>query len=105
MYTPDTESAGTVHDADTPQLPQSMRPVAESVRQAGCDWGRLAVGRVADCCRRAPVTCQALGADPGFAFSHATGLAHAAMPAAGCTANIRIVARRARLKRDRGVIG
>ncbi len=34
-YTPDTAVVGTVHDADTAELPQSMRPVDESVGQAG----------------------------------------------------------------------
>src|SRR6478672_9887996 len=44
-----------------------------------------------------PLTCQALGADPAFSFSHATGFAHAAMPAAGNAASSRVVAARARV--------
>ena len=36
--------AGTAHDAETPQLPQSTRPVAASVRQAGWAWGSAAQG-------------------------------------------------------------
>jgi len=40
---PDTAEAGTAQEADTPQLPQSMRPL-EFVRQAGWFCGRLADG-------------------------------------------------------------
>ena len=35
---------GTVQEAETPQLPQSISPVAELVRQAGCFWGSVTVG-------------------------------------------------------------
>ena len=41
---PETASAGTAHDAETAQLPQSTRPVAASVRQAGCACGSAAEG-------------------------------------------------------------
>ena len=36
---------GTVHVAETPQLPQSMRPVACAVRHAG--WLRAVAGTLA----------------------------------------------------------
>ena len=41
---PETASAGTVQEADSAQLPQSISPVADSLRQAGCDCGRDAEG-------------------------------------------------------------
>ena len=41
---PETASAGTVHDADTAQLPQSMRPVVALVRQFGWFCGSDADG-------------------------------------------------------------
>ncbi len=43
-YTPDTAVAGTAHEAETAQLPQSTRPVGGSVRQGGCCWGSGADG-------------------------------------------------------------
>jgi hypothetical protein len=43
---PETASIGTLHDADAAQLPQSIRPVAGSVRQAGWDCGSVAVGLI-----------------------------------------------------------
>src|SRR3954471_8196941 len=46
-----------------------------------------------------PLTCHALGAEPAFSFSHATGFAHAAMPAAGNATSSRMVAARARVSR------
>ena len=36
-YIPDVALAGTLHEAETAQFPQSMSPVAESLRQAGWD--------------------------------------------------------------------
>ena len=39
---------GTVHCADTPQLPQSISPVEEFVRHAGCFWGSSPVGLMFD---------------------------------------------------------
>ena len=41
---PDTASAGTVHEAETDQLPQSTSPVAAWVRQPGC-WSAPVSGR------------------------------------------------------------
>ena len=41
---PDTAVAGTAHDADTAQLPQSTRPVPRSERHAGCGCGSGALG-------------------------------------------------------------
>jgi hypothetical protein len=41
---PDTASAGTAHEADTAQLPQSISPVVALLRQLGWFWGRLAEG-------------------------------------------------------------
>ena len=41
---PETASAGTAQLADTPQLPQSIRPVAAVFWQAGWFCGRLADG-------------------------------------------------------------
>ena len=47
---PETAVLGTVHDAETAQLPQSISPVDESVRHAGWVWGsvdrRLDVGLI-----------------------------------------------------------
>ena len=54
MYMPDTAVLGTVHDADTPQLPQSISPVEESVRHAGWVCGSVAVGLMFDAIFRAP---------------------------------------------------
>ena len=46
---------GTVHEADTAQLPQSMSPVgALSFRQAGWVCGSVAVGSIAETTLRAP---------------------------------------------------
>ena len=45
MYTPDTAFAGTLHDTDSAQLPQSMSPVTASLRHAGCVCGSAIVGR------------------------------------------------------------
>jgi hypothetical protein len=42
---PDTAEAGTGHEADTPQLPQSTRPL-ELVRHCGWFCGRLADGLI-----------------------------------------------------------
>jgi hypothetical protein len=44
MNTPDTVEVGTVHEADTAQLPQSTKPVEGSFRQAGCDCGSVTEG-------------------------------------------------------------
>jgi hypothetical protein len=44
---PDTASLGTVHSAETDQLPQSIRPVVAWVRQFGWFWGRPAGRTVA----------------------------------------------------------
>ena len=41
---PDTASLGTAQDADSVQLPQSMRPVVVSLRHAGWFCGRAADG-------------------------------------------------------------
>ncbi len=41
---PETASDGTAHEADPDQLPQSTKPVLESVRQFGWFCGRLAEG-------------------------------------------------------------
>ena len=41
---PETASAGTAQLAETPQLPQSIRPVDAVVWQAGWFCGRLADG-------------------------------------------------------------
>jgi hypothetical protein len=48
---PDTASAGTAHEAETAQLPQSISPVAALVRQFGWVWGRLAEGVTVATCR------------------------------------------------------
>ena len=54
-YKPDTASDGTVHEADTAQLPQSMRPVgALSFWHAGWDCGSVAVGCMLETTLRAP---------------------------------------------------
>ena len=45
---------GTVHDADTLQLPQSISPVVASVLQAGWVWGSVAVGSMPETILRAP---------------------------------------------------
>src|SRR6516165_6550057 len=56
MYRPDTAVAGTAHDADTAQLPQSIRPVgAVSFLHAGWVCGSVAVGRIPLATIRAPL--------------------------------------------------
>jgi hypothetical protein len=52
MYTPETAVLGTVHDLDTAQLPQSMRPVEEKVWHAG--WVDVPVGARFEATSRAP---------------------------------------------------
>ncbi|SRR6266508_1050314 len=52
---PETALAGTVQDADTPQLPQSTRPVVAWVRQAGWFCGSDADGRIPAATMRAPL--------------------------------------------------
>ena len=42
---PETASSGTVHSAETAQLPQSIRPVAAVVRQFGWFCGSRPDGR------------------------------------------------------------
>ena len=54
MYMPETAFAGTVHDAETLQFPQSIRPVSLNVWQAGCVCGSLAVGLMFAAILRAP---------------------------------------------------
>ncbi len=55
MYKPDTALLGTVHEADTAQLPQSISPVAAvSFLQAGCVCGSVAVGSMFETILRAP---------------------------------------------------
>ncbi len=55
MYRPGTALLGTVHEADTAQLPQSMRPVGElSFVHAGWDCGSVAVGCMLETTLRAP---------------------------------------------------
>ena len=57
MYKPDTALDGTVHDADTAQLPQSMSPVGGvevSFRQSGCVCGSATVGCMSETTLRAP---------------------------------------------------
>ncbi len=54
MKTPDTVLVGTVHEADTAQLPQSVSPVVASFRQAGCDCGSDTDGWMV-AIRRAPL--------------------------------------------------
>ena len=54
MYTPETAVLGTVHDADTAQLPQSISPVVESVRHAGWVCGNVPVGARLAAISRAP---------------------------------------------------
>ncbi len=44
MYTPETASDGTAHDADTAQFPQSYNPVVRSFMHAGWDCGTVADG-------------------------------------------------------------
>ena len=56
MYTPETAVVGTVHDADTAQFPQSIRPVGcESVRHAGWVCGNDADGLSPAATFRAPL--------------------------------------------------
>jgi hypothetical protein len=56
MYTPETAVDGTVHDADTAQFPQSIRPVGlGSLRHVGWDCGRVADGLNPDATFRAPL--------------------------------------------------
>jgi hypothetical protein len=50
---PETAVVGTFQDVDTDQLPQSTRPVAASVRHAGCAAGDSTDGSVATL--RAPI--------------------------------------------------
>ena len=50
---PDTASLGTIQRADTAQLPQSTRPVADVVTQLGWFCGSRTVGRTV-ATRRAP---------------------------------------------------
>ncbi len=45
---------GTVHEAETFQLPQSIRPVLLLVRQFGCDCGSDTEGWMFEAMRRAP---------------------------------------------------
>ena len=55
MYKPETAVVGTVHDADTAQLPQSMSPVgAVSFLQAGWVCGSVALGSSPGATLRAP---------------------------------------------------
>ena len=55
-YKPDTALLGTVHEADTAQLPQSMSPVAAvSFLHAGWDCGSEAVGSIPETTLRAPL--------------------------------------------------
>jgi hypothetical protein len=51
---PEVAVAGTAHDADSAQLPQSMSPVAAAVRHAGCVCGSAAEG-VTVATLRAPI--------------------------------------------------
>ena len=54
-YKPDTAVVGTVHEADTAQLPQSISPVpAGPLRQAGWVCGSEAVGSMFATTLRAP---------------------------------------------------
>ena len=56
MYKPDTAVLGTVHEADTAQLPQSMSPVgAVSFMHAGWVCGSVAVGSMSETTLRAPL--------------------------------------------------
>ena len=54
-YKPDTALGGTVHEADTAQLPQSMSPVPVGpLRQDGWVCGSVAVGDRFEATLRAP---------------------------------------------------
>jgi hypothetical protein len=55
MYTPDTALLGTVHDADTPQFPQSINPFEESVKHVGWVCGNDADGKMFAATFRAPL--------------------------------------------------
>ena len=55
MYTPETALDGTVHEADTAQLPQSISPVEDWVIHAGWLWGRVTDGRIPAWTIRAPL--------------------------------------------------
>src|SRR4249919_1440307 len=56
IYKPDTAVLGTVHEADTAQLPQSMSPVGwVSFLHAGCVCGSEAVGSMLETTLRAPL--------------------------------------------------
>ena len=54
MYTPDTAVLGTVHDAEIPQLPQSIRPVDASVWHAGWLCGNAVESGMLAAILRAP---------------------------------------------------
>ena len=41
---PETAFAGTAHEAESAQLPQSTRPVLGTVKQSGCICGSVADG-------------------------------------------------------------
>ena len=41
---PETASLGTLQVAETPQLPQSTKPVALWLVHEGCNWGSTASG-------------------------------------------------------------
>ena len=50
----ETAVLGTVHEAETLQFPQSIRPVDESTGHDGCVCGSVAVGRSPVAWMRAP---------------------------------------------------